>query len=405
MLQASSPCIDAGGPDLQYNDPDGTRADMGAYPINQNCIYLHAGANLISFYVLPDDKSVANVLSSLGYNVTSIVGEGVAASFDGWEWSGSVTTIDETSGYWVIISEEDELCIFGYPVIRSEVEYNLHSGANLVSYPYGNSNEIESALTEDAQANLTGIIGEGVAASQTDGEWNGSLVAFGKNEGYWLMATADFDMHYNEPTGLSRLSFPALHTNYNQSTQQAFYFIESIENIEQGDIIHTYYNGINVGSRVWHGSLTDVPAMGDDGSKFTVGYCISGSIPTFKIEKENGSLITLTGDIPQWSNNQLFIVGNLAEFIELPAVYSLSTAYPNPFNPTTTLSFGIPVISNVILEVYDINGRLISNLIKSNMDAGYHTVQWNAGSNSSGVYFVKMVAGEFTNTQKLMLIK
>lgn len=371
----------------------------------QNCISLHAGANLISFYVLPDDELVENVLSSLGDNAIGIVGEGVAASFDGWEWSGSVTTIDETSGYWVIISEADELCILGSPVIGSEVEFNLNSGANLVSYPYEDSNEIESALTEDAQANLSGIIGEGVAASQADGEWNGSLIMFGKNEGYWLISNTAFDMHYNEPVGFSRQSSRTQITNYNQSIKQAFYFIESIENIEKGDIIHSYHNGINIGSRVWSGSFTDIPVMGDDGSLFTAGYCTEGSLPIFKVEKANGRFITLTGDIPKWSNNQLFMVGHLAESIELPAVYSLSTAYPNPFNPTTTFNFTIPAISNVMLEIYDVNGRIISILINSYMDAGYHSVVWDASSYASGVYFVKMIAGEFIYTQKLMLIK
>ena len=89
----------------------------------------------------------------------------------------------------------------------------------------------------------------------------------------------------------------------------------------------------------------------------------------------------------------------------LPKEFTLSPAYPNPFNPTTTLSFALPVTSNVLLEVYDINGRLINELIKSNMDAGYHSVIWNADNNASGVYFVKMIAGDYVSSQKLMLIK
>ena len=84
----------------------------------------------------------------------------------------------------------------------------------------------------------------------------------------------------------------------------------------------------------------------------------------------------------------------------------MNRAYPNPFNPTTTLSFALPVISNVLLEVYDINGRIIMNIIdNNNMDAGYHVVTWNAANHASGMYFVKMVAGEYVNTQKLMLVK
>jgi len=55
--------------------------------------------------------------------------------------------------------------------------------------------------------------------------------------------------------------------------------------------------------------------------------------------------------------------------------------------------------------VYDINGRLINELINNNMDAGYHSVIWNADNNASGVYFVKMIAGDYVSSQKLMLIK
>ena len=99
------------------------------------------------------------------------------------------------------------------------------------------------------------------------------------------------------------------------------------------------------------------------------------------------------------------MVGYLEESIAVPAVYSLSTAYPNPFNPVTTLSFAIPIDSEVSLSVYNLQGREVSTLIDANMDAGYHSVVWDANSYASGVYFVKMVAGEFVNTQKLMLVK
>ena len=127
-------------------------------------------------------------------------------------------------------------------------------------------------------------------------------------------------------------------------------------------------------------------------------------MPSFKIVRGD-ELINLDGDIQAFENNQLFMVSSLTEAVALPEIFSLDRAYPNPFNPTTTLSFALPVISNVILEVYDINGRLINELINSNMDAGYHSVIWNADNNASGVYFVKMVAGDFVNTQKLMLVK
>ena len=152
------------------------------------------------------------------------------------------------------------------------------------------------------------------------------------------------------------------------------------------------------------GDIIDVPIMGDDGNEFTAGYIQTGKVPTFKLLKD-GKLIDLEGDIPAFANNEMYMVGNLSEPISLPATFSLDRAYPNPFNPVTTLSFALPIDSEVSLSIYNLQGRKVTTLISGNMDAGYHSVVWDANSYSSGVYFVKMVAGEFVNTQKLMLVK
>ena len=93
------------------------------------------------------------------------------------------------------------------------------------------------------------------------------------------------------------------------------------------------------------------------------------------------------------------------EYKPIPNEYALHQAYPNPFNPTTTLSFALTIESEVSITVYNLQGREVISLVNGNMEAGYHSLVWNADSHSSGVYFVKMVAGEFVSTQKLMLIK
>jgi hypothetical protein len=144
--------------------------------------------------------------------------------------------------------------------------------------------------------------------------------------------------------------------------------------------------------------------MGDDGSKYTEGYMETGETPKFKVLR-GGELIDLEGYVPAWFENGFLVVSSLIQAQTLPEKFSLQKAYPNPFNPTTTLSFSLPKYSNVILEVYDINGRIISQLTDNNMKAGSHSVIWNAESHSSGVYFIKMVAGEYTSTQKLILVK
>tara|TARA_B100002003_G_scaffold54167_1_gene49552 strand:- start:84 stop:665 length:582 start_codon:yes stop_codon:yes gene_type:complete len=93
------------------------------------------------------------------------------------------------------------------------------------------------------------------------------------------------------------------------------------------------------------------------------------------------------------------------EYKPIPKEYTLHQAYPNPFNPTTTLSFALPIESEVSLSIYNIQGREIISLIQSKLDAGYHFVVWNADNHSSGIYFVQMIAGDYIHTQKIMLLK
>ena len=97
---------------------------------------------------------------------------------------------------------------------------------------------------------------------------------------------------------------------------------------------------------------------------------------------------------------------NLGEAsLMIPQDFSLNNPYPNPFNPSTTISFGVPEDSNVSIEVFDVNGRLVETLINDNLDAGYHEIQWDATLQSSGLYIIKMQSDRFIDTQKLMLIK
>ena len=101
----------------------------------------------------------------------------------------------------------------------------------------------------------------------------------------------------------------------------------------------------------------------------------------------------------------MYMLQSLTEMQPVPTEFSLANAYPNPFNPVTTLSFALPIESEVSLSVYNLQGREVSTLISGDLEAGYHSVIWNANQYSSGMYFVKMVAGEYVKTQKLMLVK
>jgi hypothetical protein len=94
----------------------------------------------------------------------------------------------------------------------------------------------------------------------------------------------------------------------------------------------------------------------------------------------------------------------------LPITYNLHNAYPNPFNPATTLQYDLLEDGFVNITIYDMMGRVVSNLVSSQQNAGYKSVQWNATNNigqpvSAGLYLYTIEAGKFRQTKKMVLLK
>jgi hypothetical protein len=90
----------------------------------------------------------------------------------------------------------------------------------------------------------------------------------------------------------------------------------------------------------------------------------------------------------------------------VPGVYALLQNYPNPFNPSTVVTYSVPEKAHVKIEVYNLLGQKTATLFDQEQTAGIHSIAWNAGSTvSSGVYFVKMQAGSFSQVKKMLLAK
>ncbi len=89
----------------------------------------------------------------------------------------------------------------------------------------------------------------------------------------------------------------------------------------------------------------------------------------------------------------------------VPDEFALSQNYPNPFNPETTVKFAIPNDEMVSLNVYNITGRKVAELIKGQMKAGYYNVNFDAGMLPSGIYIYRLKAGDNTAVRKMTLMK
>ena len=108
-----------------------------------------------------------------------------------------------------------------------------------------------------------------------------------------------------------------------------------------------------------------------------------------------------------------FVIQNAALGLDnelIPNEFTVKQNYPNPFNPTTEIDYGIPEESMVDITIYDIMGRSVSRLVQSRMNAGYHSITWNATNSlgdpvSAGMYFYTIQAGEYRVTKKMLLLK
>gem|GEM_PF-5673038 len=89
----------------------------------------------------------------------------------------------------------------------------------------------------------------------------------------------------------------------------------------------------------------------------------------------------------------------------LPSEYRLDQNYPNPFNPATQITFELPQQSDVTLQVFDLTGRQVATLVNETVNAGSHTVNFDAANLSSGVYIYRLQAGSVVLSRKLTLIK
>ncbi|MDA3837760.1 MAG: T9SS type A sorting domain-containing protein [Candidatus Delongbacteria bacterium] len=90
---------------------------------------------------------------------------------------------------------------------------------------------------------------------------------------------------------------------------------------------------------------------------------------------------------------------------QLPSGFALYQNYPNPFNPTTEIKFALSTASDVKLNVYNINGQIVSELVNGNKEAGIHTVNFDASNYNSGMYFYTLEANGMSITKKMILTK
>ena len=133
---------------------------------------------------------------------------------------------------------------------------------------------------------------------------------------------------------------------------------------------------------------------------------------TYEYDENNNQIEILSQqwDGSVWVNNSMYSftyvpVTAIGEDYSSVNSYSLSNNYPNPFNPSTKITYTLPERGNVSLKVYDLLGGEVAQLVNGEIEAGSYEIIFNAANLPSGVYFYRLQAGSFVQTKKMIIIR
>ena len=377
-LQVGSPCIDGGDPASPL-DTDDTIADIGAFYFHQ------VSAGCIMGQVTPN---YAGLTVDLLDNTNGLISSQMTAS------DGSYSFAEVEAGdYFVELIEP-----LGFTINQNNVSVTLSGGETIT---------VNFELTATVAANNA------------------------RSKGYWK---------HQVNSNLSGKGNPQ-------------YSADELEGFSQDIFDHFYLNTvypIQVAGVTYSGSTflsleetKDMLSINQGGSTMNERSCqqllalllnvVSDKLGQYALASEDSATVSqaivyideileteseLAKDIAETLNHSqtvgagvillttpYIIFGDEIEGALQPLSYRFNKPVPNPFNPETNLSFVLPEASHVSLVVYDVQGREVARLIEGWQSSGIHKVAFDGSELTSGVYFARLTAGNFTRTQKLLLLK
>jgi len=319
----------------------------------------------------------------------------------------SETVLENGDGYWLFFEEEGSTDVSGNPI--DQVTIYLTEGWNLMG---SLSSEFESSSIDDPEEIIISgsIYGFGGSYQPT------STLQPGK--GYWVNASSDGEVTLNSG-GAARI--------------KPFVDRTADANVIKFNGMPLYFGVTIPTNELQSYELPPKPPAGASDVRFKGGWrlvkdygevevinssetlTISYDIHIELEEHFYWALTSETGDEMVLDGTGEIVVPSAERFIlerkaVVPLVFTLHQNFPNPFNPTTTLRYDLPEENHVTLTVYDMLGRMVTQLVNTSQKAGFKSVQWNATDSmgrpvSAGVYLYHIRSGEFVQTRKMVLLK
>ena len=301
---------------------------------------------------------------------------------------------------------------FGYGSLSSLDFSNENNEISIIPESIGNLDELE--FVDFSNTQITTIPASLGDLSELSKIWweNGQLTGFIPPELGNLTNLTGLKLNDNQLTGsipaeLGNTNLHYLYLNRNQLTGEvpleiwnleAFYELSGNPYENGGLSLRTINLRHNQLSGILSESLCDINLKWNSWN--FVDLRNNNFCPTYPSCLENKM-----GQQDTSNCSQASIIEDIA-----PITYNLYNAYPNPFNPITTLRYDLPEDANVSITIYNMMGRQVSTLVSSQQNAGFKSVRWNATNDkgapvSAGLYLYMIQAGEFRQTKKMVLLK
>ena len=371
-------------------------------------IRLAPGWNLISSPYDPTNPSIESIFSRMTNRGNLIMVKDYLGHFYLPEQFNNVPDWDVNQGYQVKVSDVESVRILGDPV-EFDRPIQLPQGWSMTSY----FPDVE-VQTEIAFANITDQL---LMAKNEAG--NFYLPEFGFNnipplhrgEGYQVKTTEEIELVWNVEEDERQAGQP-----FHLSIPNHFVSVPPtdgnmsilIQNVDiAGEIGVFTENGMCVGASVVTGVDVGLVVWGDDPTTEDIDGAIESDELVFKIWDGVSEYVTefepMKGE-GYWKLDGL-LVGALTLAEIVPVNFGITSAYPNPFNSTIQVSYGLFETGLVHLSIYDLSGREIVTLVDSELTLGTHRINWNAGGIATGVYFVRLEQGNQTAVMKILLVR
>lgn len=408
--------------------------NVAQFPLNEGWNWFSTNMNSV-------DMSVGSVLSSLAPAEGDIIkSQTVFAVFDpdtSIGWVGSLTTLDNTSGYMIKLSEAGTVLQEGTFADPTTTSVPVDAGWNWIAYVPTDVKTVADALA-DLEPDL--VDGDEIVKGQASfAEWNagwfGSLTTMEPGQGYRLfLDDPDLPGTFNYPAAAAAGAYRRVSTSRAAMPQQN----AAGWQVDPGRYEYnmTLVAVVESGGAGWHDSGALLGAfVGEECRGFVNLMRVPGvdrymAFATIHSNASSGERIVFRAFDPaadqSWDvsesmdfesdrtagtvRNPVVLTTSNVTTNGVPSRFRLAQNYPNPFNPVTTIRFELPQASHVVIKVFNIAGQEVRTIVDRGYDAGVQTIIWDAKTSSgrdaaSGVYFYRIEAGSFVDMKKMVLLR